>query len=98
MLTHILQSIAPQKCEALFKRVYEALPHGGMVIVNEFLLEEGGASPLFSTLFAFNAFMLSNGGALYATNEISEWLTNVGFSGVKPIKTSPVIISLIARK
>jgi precorrin-6B methylase 2 len=98
MLTHVLQSLPPPGCEALLKRVYEALPGGGMVVVNEFLLEEGGAAPAFSSLFALNAFMLSNGGSLHTRNEICEWLVNVGFSGVKAIKASEIIISLNARK
>ena len=98
MLTHVLQSIEPQKCEALLRKVHEALPSGGVAIVNEFLLEKGGSSPLFSTLFAFNAFMLSNGGSLHTVEDIRGWMENVGFRNVKAIKTSPVIISLVAER
>lgn len=98
MLTHVLQSIKPQKCEALLRKVHDSLPKGGVVIVNEFLLEKEGSSPLFSTLFAFNAFMLSDGGSLHSMEEIKGWMENVGFRSVKAIKTSPVIISLIAER
>jgi hypothetical protein len=98
MLTYVLQCLAPPKCESLLKRVHEALPKGGMVVVNEFLLGKGRAGPVFSGLFALNAFMLSNGGSLYTQEEISGWLTNVGFEGVKAIKASDFIISLTAKK
>ncbi len=98
MLTYVLQGLSPDRCEALLKGVYEALPKGGTVVVNEFLLEEGGTSPVFSSLFALNAFMLSNGGSLHTLDEISGWLSNVGFEGVKVIKTSNFIISLTASK
>ena len=97
MLTYVLQWMKPAGCEALLKRVYEALPRRGSVVVNEFLLEEGGASPVFSSLLALNAFMLSNGGSLHTRDEISGWLTNVGFECVKAIKTSDFIISLTAK-
>ena len=98
MLTHVLQSIAPQKCEALLRKVHDSLPSGGVVVVNEFLLEGDGILPVFSSLFTLNAFMLSNGGMLHSRDELSEWLTNAGFSEIKPIKTSPIIISLRAVK
>lgn len=78
--------------------MYEALPRGGAVVVNEFLLEGGGASPVFSSLFALNAFMFSDGGSLHTRDEISDWLTDVGFEGVKAIKTSDFIISLAAKR
>jgi hypothetical protein len=98
MLTYVLQGLAPDRCEALLKRVYEALPRGGAVVVNEFLLEGEGTSPVFSSLFALNAFMLSNGGSLHTQDEISVWLTNVGFKGVEVIKTSSFIVSLSAKR
>ena len=97
MLTYVLHTIAPHKCEALLRKVHEALPAGGKVIVNEFLLERD-SSPVFSTLFAFNAFMLSNGGMLHTREDITGWLESVGFSRIKVIRTSPVLISVIGEK
>lgn len=97
MLTYVLQGMKPEECEALLKRVYEALPKGGIVVVNEFMLGEE-ANPAFSSLFALNAFMLSSGGSLHTWDEISGWLRNVGFGEIKPIKASDFIISLTARK
>lgn len=88
MLTHVLQSLAPERCESLLKKVFEVLPKGGMVIVNEFRLEKDGTNPIFSSLFALNAFMLSNGGLLHPHTEIAEWLSNVGFQEVGFLKTS----------
>jgi len=98
MLTYVLHSIPPERCEALLRRVYERIPEGGVIIVNEFLLEDNGMSPAFSALMAFNIFMLSNGGSLYKRSEFETWLNDVGFKNVKVIKTSPVILSLTAEK
>lgn len=98
MLTHVLQDMPPEKCEATLRGVYEALPKGGSVVVNEFLLEREGVSPVFSALLSINAFMLSNGGSLHTKEELTEWLKNVGFGGVKAIKTPGFMISLSAGK
>lgn len=98
MLSHVLQWMPPERCEAMLRRVCDALPKGGTVLVNEFLLEKGGTSPAFSSLLAFNAFMLSDGGGLHHRESIEEWLTNAGFSGVKAIKASPIIVTLKAAK
>jgi hypothetical protein len=50
-------------------------------------LGRGGASPVFSSLFAINAFMLSNRGSLYTQDRMTEWLRSAGFEDVKSIKT-----------
>ena len=99
MLSHVLHTMDPPGCEALLRKVFDALPKGGVVVVNEFRLDNGGASPRFSSLFALNVFMLSNGGALYTDTQISEWITNVGFRGAKLLKTScEFLVSLAATK
>jgi 2-polyprenyl-3-methyl-5-hydroxy-6-metoxy-1,4-benzoquinol methylase len=98
MLTHVLHGLAPEKCEALLTRIHESLPKGGVVIVNDFLLEKSGASPVFSSLLTMNAFMLSNGGSLHTAEQMKEWITNAGFAEANAIKTSELIISLIGKR
>ncbi len=99
MLTNVLSTMPPAKGEALCRKVFDALPKGGMIVVNEFRLDKGGASPAFSSLFALNAFMLSNGGSLYTHDQMSEWLVSLGFSNVKLLKTSSeFLVSLVADK
>jgi ubiquinone/menaquinone biosynthesis C-methylase UbiE len=99
MLTHVMQTLSPEKCEALMRKVYDSLERGGSVIVNEFRLDKEATSPVFSALFALNAFMLSNGGKIYTQAQISEWLSNVGFQGVKLFKaSSEFIVSLTGTK
>jgi hypothetical protein len=96
VLTHVLQSIAPQKCEAMLKRIFDSLPKGGKIVVNEFRLEQGN---VFSQLLGLNAFMLSNGGSLRPSKEIMGWMANVGFTKVNVLKTSgEVIVSLVGEK
>jgi ubiquinone/menaquinone biosynthesis C-methylase UbiE len=98
MLTHVLQNLPPEKCESLLRKALEALPKGGLIVINEFLLNKDKTSPIFSALFALNSFMLSNGGSLYTQEEMMEWLNGVGFEGAKAIKISDFIISLTANK
>lgn len=95
MLSHVLQSMDPPRCEALLTKAFDALPKGGMIVINEFRLD--GA--VFSGLMAINSFMLSDGGSLYPVSLITEWLENVGFTGVKLLKTTrELIVSLTAKK
>ena len=99
MLTHVLGGLPPEKCEAVLGKAYDALPKGGAVMVNEFKLESNLSRPSFSSMFSLNAFMLSNGGALYPYEQISEWLGNVGFTGVKVFNSDcEFIITLTATK
>jgi hypothetical protein len=99
MLTNVLSTLPPARGEALCRKVFDALPKGGMIVVNEFRLDNGGASPAFSSLFALNAFMLSNGGSLYTYEQMSEWLISLGFSNVKLLKTSSeFLVSIVADK
>jgi 3-hydroxy-5-methyl-1-naphthoate 3-O-methyltransferase len=86
MLSYVLHNHPPMKCESLLGKIYDALPAGGVIIVNEF--RTGKNAPGFCALMELNAFMMSDGGSLYNPDKISEWLSNVGFHEVKLLKTS----------
>ena len=99
MLTHVLQDLPPQKCEALLRKAYDSLPKGGLLMINEFRLEKDGMTPAFSSLFSLNALMLSDGGTLYPYSEIMEWAGNIGFRDIKVLKSGcELIVTLTALK
>ena len=51
LISHVLHDWSPEKCVRILRKVHEALPEGGEVVVHDFMPEERGLSPEAS-LFA----------------------------------------------
>lgn len=79
LLSGVLHGETPEDCQQMLRKVFQSLKPGGLVVVQEILLNEEKTGPL---LFAiFNLHMTS--GAAYTGQEISAWMQEAGFVSVK---------------
>jgi predicted O-methyltransferase YrrM len=100
LLANILHDNAEEDCRALLGKSYDALIDGGLVVVNEFYLEDGGVYPPVSGTFALLMMLENQGAAEYPASEIEQWLLEAGF--VDPVahrlpEPSPMVV-IVARK
>jgi len=98
LLSQILHSWSIEKNQELLKKAYNALPKDGIVIINDFLLNEDKTSPLYPTLFALNMFTRSKEGNAYTESEVKDMLKNAGFKHLETIHLTGPVSSIIARK
>jgi len=98
LLSQIFHSWGTEENKNLLKKVYDYLPENGMVIINEFLLNEEKTGPLFSALFALNMLIASKKGNTYTEEEIKSWLKDAGFEYQETIPLTGTTTSIIARK
>jgi len=98
LLSQIIHSFDSNKNKHLLKKIYNYLPRGGLLIINDFLLNEDKTGPLFSTLFALNMLVNSAEGNSYSETEIKSWIKETGFEYLQTIHLTGPVTSIIAKK
>jgi SAM-dependent methyltransferase len=82
-LSAIIHSCSPAGTRRLFQKCARALNPGGLIVVQEFVVDEDRTSPAFSVFFALNMLVGTPGGDTYTESEIRSWLEGAGFGAVK---------------
>ena len=95
-LGHILHSEGEEASHHLLKKVYDALASGGTIAIAEFLVDADRRGPVPGLIFAVNMLVNTTEGDTYSFEEISSWLTEIGFTNVRLVDSpgpSPLILA-----
>jgi len=82
-LSHILHGVGPKECASILKKTVAALEPGGMVMIQEFVLDDAKDAPLFPALFSLNMLLGTPEGQSYSEGEIVGMLAAAGVTGVR---------------
>jgi len=82
-VSQVLHSEGAERCHTILSRLYDALLPGGVVFVQEFLLDDDHTGPLFPALFSLNMLIGTDEGRSYSAREMSEMLSRAGFHGIE---------------
>jgi SAM-dependent methyltransferase len=82
-LSHILHGIGPKACGELLKKTMAALEPGGLILIQEFVLEDSKDAPVFPALFSLNMLLGTPEGQSYSETEIKEMLVSAGATKVQ---------------
>jgi hypothetical protein len=74
-------------CSWLGERAYEALPHGGRIMLHEMLVDDAGAGPTTPASFSMLMLLVTQG-QQFSFGELRAVLEGVGFDGVETRPTS----------
>lgn len=96
-LGRILHDWSEEKIHRLLKRIYDALPSGGALLVAEKLLHDDKSGPRWAHLQSLNMLVCTEGKERTAA-EYSALLKAAGFSSVESRTTPMPIDALLARK
>jgi len=89
LASNIIHMYGPVENRALMKRCYDALAPSGLLIVKDFLVDDGRSGPAFGLLFALQMLIHTPCGDTYATSELSEWTNEAGFAEGRLIELTP---------
>ena len=95
-LGHILHSEGIDRSKALLNKTFAALAPGGTIAIAEFLVNADRTGPVGGLIFAVNMLVNTDCGDTFSFEEISEWLTEAGFTDARTIPThgpSPLILA-----
>ena len=84
-LSHVLHGEGPQACAKILANAAGALEPGGLLLVQEFILDADRASPLFPALFSLNMLLGTPQGQAYSEPELAQMMREAGLVEVKRI-------------
>ncbi len=96
LLSNIIHFLSEDQNRRLFKRIYNALAPGGVVIVHDYILDDSKVAPKEAAVFALH-MLLSSEGRTYSWSEVEAWLSEAGFTGFERIELSESRV-LVGRK
>jgi hypothetical protein len=84
-LSHILHIECRSACVALLRKTVAALNKGGMLMVQEFILDDAKGGPLFPALFSLNMLLGTEAGQSYSGVELAAMMIEAGLSDVQRV-------------
>jgi len=82
-MSHILHIDGPAACSALLSKAFAALNPGGILMVQEFVLEDAKDGPQFPALFSLNMLLGTESGRSYSGHELAGMMTEAGLLDVE---------------
>ncbi len=72
-----------ETCRQLIAKAHGCLEPGGILIVNDVFVDEGGTAPEFSTLFGITMMLTAQHGCVHADADVAAWMQDAGFGGIE---------------
>ncbi|MDL2227246.1 methyltransferase domain-containing protein [Deltaproteobacteria bacterium OttesenSCG-928-M10] len=85
-LSQVLHGEAPPDAARLVANGASALAPGGLLCVQEFIIDDDRRGPAHSALFSLNMLVQTEGGQSYTESEIKELMTAAGITGIKRLQ------------
>lgn len=85
-LSHILHGEGPEGCAVILQRAVAALQPGGMLLVQEFILDDTRDGPLFPALFSLNMLLGTPLGRAYSQGQLEALLSAAGLSSIQRLE------------
>ena len=82
-LSHVLHGEGAIGCANMLQKTADALEPGGLLLVQEFILNDSRDSPLFPALFSLNMLIGTPQGQAYSEGEIKSLLEDAGLEKVE---------------
>jgi SAM-dependent methyltransferase len=82
-LSHILHGEGPDGCAAIIRKTVAALDPGGLILVQEFILDDTKDGPLFPALFSLNMLLGTPDGQAYSQAELMGMLAGAGVGEIR---------------
>ena len=83
LLSSMMNQESPEVNKRTFKKAFDSMVNGGLLILQEQMLNSDKTGPLLSALIGVNQLIHTPAGAAYSDREITGWLEEVGFRKVE---------------
>ncbi len=82
-LSHILHGESLEGCAIIMQKAVAALEPGGLILVQEFILDDSMDGPLFPALFSLNMLLGTPAGQAYSQGRLFAMLAAAGVTGLR---------------
>lgn len=81
-ISHLLHSENPTSSARIIQKATQALSSGGLLMIQEFILDDSKTSPLFPALFSLNMLVGTPTGQAYSQQELATIMADAGLADV----------------
>ncbi|MDD2582417.1 MAG: methyltransferase [Desulfuromonadaceae bacterium] len=85
-VSHVLHSDGYDACTALLRKAAASINPGGILMVQEFILDDAKDGPQFPALFSLNMLLGTENGQAYSEQELVAMVTEAGLSDVQRLE------------
>lgn len=89
LLSSMFNQESPQVIKEILRKAFNAIDSGGLILVQDQMLNPEKTGPLLSALIGVNQLIHTPGGAAYSEKEVADWMKEIGFRKIKPIHLPP---------
>lgn len=82
-LSHILHAEGPEQCAVILAKAVSVLQPGGLLLVQEFVLDDSETAPLYPALFSLNMLLGTREGRSYPEGRIKEMMETAGLRDIR---------------
>lgn len=82
-ISHLLHSENPANSANIVKKATQALNPGGLLMIQEFILDDDKTAPLFPALFSLNMLVGTPSGQAYSQQELVSIMTGAGLAEIR---------------
>lgn len=79
LFSNVLHDFPPERVRYLLRKAFDALEPGGMILVNDFILEDDGTAPTDGVMMSLVFFLEAEGAGNYSASQYRIWLKETGF-------------------
>lgn len=85
-VSHLLHSEGPEACAAIVAKATAALDAGGLLLIQEFILDDNRAAPLHPALFSLNMLVGTPDGKAYSQGELRGMMEAAGLTAIRRLE------------
>ncbi|GFE60981.1 acetylserotonin O-methyltransferase [Geobacter sp. AOG2] len=85
-ISHLLHSEGPDACAAIVAKAATALKAGGLLLIQEFILDDNRIAPLHPTLFSLNMLVGTPSGQAYSQGELRGMMEAAGLRAIRRLE------------
>ncbi|MBN1919151.1 MAG: methyltransferase domain-containing protein [Verrucomicrobia bacterium] len=87
-VSNLIHSFGAHANLAMLRKVIRSLEPGGMLYLQDFLLDTTRTKPVWPAVFALNMLVHTDGGRTYTSNEVKDWFRRLGLRKVRRLKVA----------
>lgn len=85
-ISHLLHSENPESSAAIISKATTSLNTGGLLLIQEFILDDSRTNPLFPALFSLNMLIGTPSGRSYSQRELVAMMSEAGLTDIKRLQ------------
>lgn len=85
-ISQLLHGEGPESATGIVAKAARALVPNGLLLLQEFILDDDRAAPLFPALFSLNMLINTSSGRSYSQGELTEMMRAAGLTGISRLE------------